>query len=677
MSRNTIQLILSGTDQNASTVIGRISSSLGNLGQIASNALGVMAGNLATAAITRVTELGRALAEDLVSEAPRLEQVAASFEALAESAGQSADVVLASMRDAANGMVADADLMTSYNQAMLLVGESMADQFPALLEIAQASAAATGQEVGFMLDSLVTGIGRASPMILDNLGLTINLAETYENYAASLGIAADEMARAQQQEALLNAVVASGGDFIERLGDNTGGAAATIGQMRVSLQNLKDNALQALLPALQALLAPLGALIEYGPEIQIWAQDAGQWLGEVLPDAIATLSDVFQTLGQFISEHGDLIISVIGGIAAGLAAFSIISTVVGWISGLIAAISAASAAFAAAGGGIAGVVALLGGPVTLVVAAVAAAVALLAAAWTNNWGGIRTTLTEIWQGTLQPAFQQIAAWLQENIPAAIATLSDFWTGRLQPAIQSVVSFFQGSVVPAMSTVASVAQAVLGAAITTLATIWETILQPALSMVWTFFQDSIIPVIAAVADVASATLGLAITALAGLWQNVLQPALESVWAFIQDSVLPIFAEVASFVEDNVGPVFEALASSILPPIQGAFEGISGAVERLVSWLGDFAERIRNLELPDWLTPGSPTPFETGLRGIADAMNELTRIELPRFGYGLQAGGLGAPAGGGGGAGGVTFQGCSFTIQAENGEDLLQQLQDLAG
>jgi hypothetical protein len=57
----------------------------------------------------------------------------------------------------ANGMVADADLMTSFNQAMLLVGESMADQFPALLEIAQASAAATGQAVGFMLDSLVTG----------------------------------------------------------------------------------------------------------------------------------------------------------------------------------------------------------------------------------------------------------------------------------------------------------------------------------------------------------------------------------------------------------------------------------------------------------------------------------------------------------------------------------------
>ena len=35
----------------------------------------------------------------------------------------------------------------------------------------QASAAATGQDVGFMLDSLVKGIGRGSPMILDNLGL--------------------------------------------------------------------------------------------------------------------------------------------------------------------------------------------------------------------------------------------------------------------------------------------------------------------------------------------------------------------------------------------------------------------------------------------------------------------------------------------------------------------------
>ena len=27
------------------------------------------------------------------------------------------------------------------------------------------------------------------------------------------------------------------------------------------------------------------------------------------------------------------------------------------------------------------------------------------------------------------------------------------------------------------------------------------------------------------------------------------------------------------------------------------------------------------MPDWLTPGSPTPFELGLRGIASALKEV--------------------------------------------------------
>lgn len=722
MSRNTIELILSGTDQNVSSMLDRVTSGLGGLGQVASNALGVLAGNLATAAIQQVTDLGRALADDLVNEAPRLEQVATSFENLAESAGQSADVVLASMRDAANGMVSDAELMESYNQALLLVGESMADQFPALLEIAQASAAATGEEVGFMLDSLVTGIGRASPQILDNLGLTISVSEAYEQYASTLGIAADEMSRAQQQEALLNAVVAQGGDFVERLGDNTGGAAATIGQMRTSLQNLKDGALQALLPALQALLEPLAGLAEdYGPVVLSWAAEFGETLGslidyfvfaaeegDALNDFLANLPEGLQPIAQAIGEVlaggglesliPDAVLENVDAFTAGLqpvlttirdeiwpAIVEFLPTLQLWGEQLLELASNALPLlaqalqfvvdnwqiFAVIGGVVAAVVLAIEAPIVAVIAALAA----LYLAWQNDWGGIRTTLTEFWEGSLQPALQQIAAWLQERLPVAIATLSAFWTERLQPAIQAVVGFFQGSVMPVLSTVANVASAVLGAAIATLAAVWENVLQPALATVWGFFQNSVIPIINAVADVASAVLEVAITALAGVWQNVLQPALEAVWGVISDSVIPVFEEIAGFVEDNVGPALERFANTVLPPIQGAFEGISDAISGVVDWLGDLADRIRNLELPDWLTPGSPTPFETGLRGIADAMGELTRVNLPQFGQGLQAGGLGAPAGAGGS--GVTFQGCTFILQdVDDADSLLQQLQDLA-
>ena len=37
--------------------------------------------------------------------------------------------------------------------------------------------------------------------------------------------------------------------------------------------------------------------------------------------------------------------------------------------------------------------------------------------------------------------------------------------------------------------------------------------------------------------------------------------------------------------------------------------------------NYPETLRNLKLPDWLTPGSPTPLEMGIHGINDALGDL--------------------------------------------------------
>ena len=46
------------------------------------------------------------------------------------------------------------------------------------------------------------------------------------------------------------------------------------------------------------------------------------------------------------------------------------------------------------------------------------------------------------------------------------------------------------------------------------------------------------------------------------------------------------------------------------------------------LASFLE-LQEINLPDWLIPGSPTPFELGLRGITDAMTDLGRIGAPNL------------------------------------------------
>lgn len=63
-------------------------------------------------------------------------------------------------------------------------------------------------------------------------------------------------------------------------------------------------------------------------------------------------------------------------------------------------------------------------------------------------------------------------------------------------------------------------------------------------------------------------------------------------------------------------FESVKNSILAGIQAIKDAIQGLIDSLAS-----------VELPDDLTPGSPTPFETGLRGIASAMSQLSRESIP--------------------------------------------------
>lgn len=155
------------------------------------------------------------------SEAAKLaaesNQVAAAFENMAERAGASADAILAAMDDAANGTISKLSMMKAANRAALF--DIPMDQLDELMQIANASATAMGESVEFMFDSIVTGIGRASPLILDNLGLQIKATQALENYAGALGKSVDELTETEKRQATLNEVLRTGADLMEKVGE--------------------------------------------------------------------------------------------------------------------------------------------------------------------------------------------------------------------------------------------------------------------------------------------------------------------------------------------------------------------------------------------------------------------------------------------------------------------------
>ncbi len=100
--------------------------------------------------------------------------------------------------------------------------------------------------------------------------------------------------------------------------------------------------------------------------------------------------------------------------AAGLAA-SLGTVLVGALVTFTSAAAASATAFIAAWA-----------PVVLPIAAIGVAVGLLVAAWENDWGGMRTELTEFWEGAAKPAFEAIKTWLETTIPVAITAIKTAW-----------------------------------------------------------------------------------------------------------------------------------------------------------------------------------------------------------------------------------------------------------
>lgn len=154
-----------------------------------------------------VLYLGKQIADvtwELAQLGAQAERIDRSFRTM--WGGQALDA-LETMRQAARGGIADSDMMLSANRAMMLGVAKTSEELAALMEVARARGEKMGLSMQQAFDNIVTGIGRASPMILDNLGIVVNAAETYEAYAASIGKSADALTKAEQIRALTQRVI--------------------------------------------------------------------------------------------------------------------------------------------------------------------------------------------------------------------------------------------------------------------------------------------------------------------------------------------------------------------------------------------------------------------------------------------------------------------------------------
>lgn len=210
---------------------------------------------------------------DLGREGAVIVQTRDSFNTLLETVGAAPDT-LDKLRAASKGTVDDLTLMSSTMTLAAGVGNEMSksliDAAPRILEIAKAANKLnpTLGSTTFLYESLMTGIKRSSPMIIDNTGLQLRLGAAMDAYAISLGKSVEQLTADERTQALLNATLEAGERLIKQVGGTTDSATDSFDRYNTAVKNLEMDIKSKFVPVLTDAATAMSLLLTWTDEVQ-------------------------------------------------------------------------------------------------------------------------------------------------------------------------------------------------------------------------------------------------------------------------------------------------------------------------------------------------------------------------------------------------------------------------
>lgn len=175
---------------------------------------------------------------DFAREGAQVENLRKSFELMGGSA-KSLDALSKSL----NRTLDDATLIRMANMAKTLGITNK--QFAELARIGKAASIVLGQDVTFAIDSIITGTARQSRLMLDNVGIIVDLAKANKTYAEALGRTVESLSESERKQAFISATIAAGQKIIAGAGES---ATDGFDQLTVALKNMGNTLKEAVNP---------------------------------------------------------------------------------------------------------------------------------------------------------------------------------------------------------------------------------------------------------------------------------------------------------------------------------------------------------------------------------------------------------------------------------------------
>ena len=372
--KNTIEIIISATNK-AGDALKQARSDIAQVARGHKETLQGMAtwGGAALGLLTKGVK-------DLTSSAANTKEAHQAMDRLAKTMNMDWEKILSWLQKASKGTVANYDLILAANKAMSLGVTKNTSDFSTLMEIARVKAKNMWSTTTQAFNDIVTGLGRGSAPILDNLGIIVNATEANEEYAKSIGKTAIELTDAEKKQALINKVVADGKKQMQEMGDVALSEAEWSAKLEAQLKNLSDTIGTALIPIVNTATDMIAPLIE---SFSKWAEkNPGLLKGIVL---------------------------LTGGVLAFVTAVWTIGTVMNAFMSVKAALVAIQAVWGALVSGLGGalsslwpIFSALTWPIGIIVWVLTA----LGVAYVTNLWGFRDFVNQLWED-LQPILQEI------------------------------------------------------------------------------------------------------------------------------------------------------------------------------------------------------------------------------------------------------------------------------
>lgn len=153
-------------------------------------------------------------------------------------ATENSTVALIKLKKATNNTMSEFNLFQQANNAMILGVTKNSDEMAEMFDMAQRLGRALGRDTASSVESLITGIGRQSRQMLDNIGIIVKSDEAYEAYAKKLGITADQLSDVDKKQAFLIATMESARAKIKTLGDEVLSTKDNIDSFSTAFENL-------------------------------------------------------------------------------------------------------------------------------------------------------------------------------------------------------------------------------------------------------------------------------------------------------------------------------------------------------------------------------------------------------------------------------------------------------